>query len=461
MSASTATQTGTIAARIDRLPLTWVQYSLALITQACYGMIIGTDAVVARLYPFVWEPAGVITAGQFSILLAANTGLGILIGEYLLGFFSDRFGRKPTLILSAILTGIFLWPIALTTNFSLLLLFNILYAIGMGGVLSANSTYMHEISPPRERGKVSQRTQTLAAFLLGAVGTVPAIFWVPDHYQWYVFLLAALPVVTLIPLVAFWLPESPRWLEAKGRLSEADAVVSKWEERIRQRGFELPQPESERHTVITSEKVPVKEIFTGKYGRRTVILLICWIFGYAGIVYGTAGFVPSYLAARGFDPQTTFIVQFIGSVFGGALGMFVSSLFGERIERRALVMGAGILFALMTLALYVVPGTIGVSVLVILSNAPVILWLFNMYNYTANAYPTRLRSVGTGWTDGIGHLGSIAGPLIAGYFFATTASAGHIGWLLWIALPGALLPGLLLGFAGIRQRNAILEEIST
>jgi len=66
----------------------------------------------------------------------------------------------------------------------------------------------------------------------------------------------------------------------------------------------------------------------------------------------------------------------------------------------------------------------------IFASAGIYLWLFNMYTYTAVAYPTRIRSVGTGWTDGFGHVGSIVSPPIVGALFtprprapATSASS--------------------------------------
>ncbi|HWG14370.1 MAG TPA: hypothetical protein VG268_13945, partial [Streptosporangiaceae bacterium] len=70
---------GDIAARIDRLPLSRIQYQIAAITQIYWGLIIATDGMPARLYPFLWEPKG-MSNFEFSVLLAANVGGGILVG---------------------------------------------------------------------------------------------------------------------------------------------------------------------------------------------------------------------------------------------------------------------------------------------------------------------------------------------------------------------------------------------
>ena len=50
----------------------------------------------------------------------------------------------------------------------------------------------------------------------------------------------------------------------------------------------------------------------------------------------------------------------------------------------------------------------------------VTLWLWSMYVYIPQNYPTRMRALGTGWTDGIGHLGAWGGVLIAGALFSVT-----------------------------------------
>jgi MFS family permease len=82
-------------------------------------------------------------------------------------------------------------------------------------------------------------------------------------------------------------------------------------------------------------------------------------------------------------------------------------------------------------------------------------------NYTAAAYPTRPRSVGTGWTDGVGHLGAFLGPPVIGALFTATAGHGSYGWILWCTVLCTLVPSAIAGWLGMRQRGAVLEQIST
>jgi MFS family permease len=453
---------GHIAARIDRIPICRIQYGLAGITQIYWGGLIATDAVVARLFPFLWGPLGMSTL-QFSLMLSANIGAGILVGEYLGGFLSDRFGRKKILIASALVDAIFLWPLAYTNTFGVLLVFNFLYAIGMGFMLATNAVYMHEIVPPQGRHKIAMRVQLLTVVVI-LIPTVMAYYWIPAHYRWYIWGLVIIEVA-LTPL-GLLLPESPRWLEGKGRIEEADKIVSRWEAKAeRYTGQPLPAPDTESHPVVATEHVPAKELFQGRYRSRTVLLLSVWLLGYPGLVYGATAYIPTFLVEHKWTPHEIFLWGGGGSIAAVPLVIIVFyavSFFGERFERRTIIMITGILFGAALLVMLAFENSKpGVSAALLFVLVVGYLWLFNMYNYTAAAYPTRLRSVGTGWTDGVGHLGTFLGPPVIGVLFSSTAAHGNYGWILWCAILCGIVPSILLGVLGIRQRNVILEQIST
>jgi hypothetical protein len=129
--------------------------------------------VVARLFPFIWQPLGMSTE-QFSLLLSANIGPGILVGEYLGEYLSDRFGRKKILIASAFVDAVFLWPLGFTKGFGWLLAWNFRYAIGMGFMLATNAVYLHEIAPPGQRHRIAMRTQLLSVVVI-AVPSILAV----------------------------------------------------------------------------------------------------------------------------------------------------------------------------------------------------------------------------------------------------------------------------------------------
>jgi putative MFS transporter len=176
------------------------------------------------------------------------------------------------------------------------------------------------------------------------------------------------------------------------------------------------------------------------------------------------GFLNLYLARVGFSARAVFISGLISGVVGGAAGLLAAAGLNERVERRAVIL-AGALVACLGLALVFLVGEVwhslpALSIAAVILNAGAYLWLFNMYTYTAVAYPTRIRSVGTGWTDGFGHLGSMISPLIVGALFTATASLGYIGFFGYVIIPGALLPALLIARFGMGQKAAPLETVA-
>ncbi|MGH7099461.1 MAG: MFS transporter, partial [Stellaceae bacterium] len=328
--------TGRIAARIDRLPLTWTQWRLALLTQLFWGLIVGVDGTPAKLYPFVWGPHHDFGLTEFSLLLAVGNGLGIIIGEYLVSVASDRFGRRTAMILSALLLSLLLWPTALTNSYALLMLFFFLSSFGIGGIISTSVVYMGELASPQQRGRIMLAAQIVAVVVFGLLGNLPNLFWVPTHYQWVIYLYCILAFVIVLPVTLWAMPESPRWLEAHGRHEQAERVMEHLEREClrRSRQKSLPEPDYERYLVPVTEHVPMKELLKGQYGRRTILLFFVWILLYSGMFYGFGGYLPSILHAFHMSSSLTFAVILVATVFGAGVGLAISSWIGERAERR-------------------------------------------------------------------------------------------------------------------------------
>src|SRR6201994_5177825 len=110
VSSTTMVIPGQIAARVDRLPMSFMAWEICLIVQVGWACAAATDGIAQRLYPFVWLPAHVITHSQYNVLYALQAGISILIGGYLLGWLADKIGRRPALILSPPPAWAVIWP---------------------------------------------------------------------------------------------------------------------------------------------------------------------------------------------------------------------------------------------------------------------------------------------------------------------------------------------------------------
>ena len=145
---------GEMAARVDRLPMSFMAWEICLIVQVGWACAASTDGIAQRLYPFVWLPAKVINHSQYDVLYALQVGISILLGGYALGWLADKIGRRKALILSSLLAGAFIWPFGYVTNFSALFVLSIADTLGFAGFLAINVVYMSEIMGPKVRPRV-------------------------------------------------------------------------------------------------------------------------------------------------------------------------------------------------------------------------------------------------------------------------------------------------------------------
>jgi len=205
---------GHIAARIDRLPLTRVQWQLAVLVEVTWGFIIfDTDGIGARLYPFVWRPAHIIDVYQYAVIQALQVGAGILLGVYLMSWIADRYGRRPAILLATLLGGFCIWPFAYVTDFWGMVVLSVLSTLGVGGIVATHSVYLSEMTSTEIRNKVLLASQGTTAIVAAGVFTL-ASYMIPDHWQAFLWISAIIEIVVLLPWLYWKLPESPRWLEA-------------------------------------------------------------------------------------------------------------------------------------------------------------------------------------------------------------------------------------------------------
>jgi putative MFS transporter len=279
----------------------------------------------------------------------------------------------------------------------------------------------------------------------------------PGQYRQYLWLLAGLNIAIAIALF-FRMPESPRWLEARERRDKARQVMERLEARVSRNGQRpLPEPDLRPYEVVAEEKTSWLAVFGKNYVLVTTLLLVVMVLGYGGIVYGGGSQAFLFLAEnRNYSAGAVFALVSWAGVAAAAVYL-LNAFFGERFERRWTQLLGALLFAGGWFGVYATHSNAAVDFFYIISTVGTILWLWSMYVYIPQVYPTRMRSLGTGWTDGVGHLGAWGGVLIAGQLYVTTAPRNFI---LFITIPCAILPGILLAVLGKNQRSRALEELS-
>src|SRR5207302_3051877 len=121
-------------------------------------------------------------------------------------------------------------------------------------------------------------------------------------------------------------------LEAHGRAAEADAVLAKLERRCEAIAGALPQPDTSRRAEpMTGGRL--SEIITNpEYRSRSILLLVCWLLAYPGLIYGAGAFGLVYMVDHGKNSEFFFTLSaFIAVVI--FIAFLLNARIGEKVER--------------------------------------------------------------------------------------------------------------------------------
>ena len=225
-------------------------------------------------------------------------------------------------------------------------------------------------------------------------------------------MIGALPLITLLPVAYFKLPESVPWLVAKGQIDRARAVSER---------TGLPLPESVPPSA-KAERVGFAGLFSRAFWFATVLTGLMSALA-QGLNYFLNTWLPVLMEQAGFNAKGS--LAFLLVLSGGAIvGALAASRFADRLGPKPVVaicfLIGGVFITLMTFDLplpvrlafvaVVGLGTTGTSLLI--------------YGLVANQFPTKMRGAAVAWAAGFGRLGGVSGPLLGG-FVARRRSRGE------------------------------------
>jgi MFS family permease len=405
---------------------------------------------------------------------------GYVLGALVLAPFADRFGRRDVLLFTLLLTGIGSLYTAFVPNYANFIIARVITGLGIGADLALVNAYINEVAPRNSRARYTSLIfimSALGAFLgiwLGLILTTPSTpfplglpFAVAgpgfdNGWRWMYGIGALLALVGV--LLRFQLPESPRWLLSRGRVDEAERIVTGMEERARRRIPELPPPADEIVLQPGAARVSYAEIFGNRlYLMRTILLVVVWFLGYI-TVYAIAQGLTSLLDGLHYPPPESGLIAAFGT-FGFIATAVFAYFVGERLERKLWLPIAALLTLIGGILLAVAgPGNFGFSAV----GAIIIFFGFNLwvpmtYTWSTENYPTRARATGFALVDGIGHLGGGVGilfiaPLIPNLLASLGLSTGPI--VIFIIIAAFLIVAAGIAQFGVATRNRRLDEVS-
>jgi MFS transporter, putative metabolite:H+ symporter len=203
----------------------------------------------------------------------------------------------------------------------------------------------------------------------------------------------------------------------------------------------------------TLRKLPISELFTGKYLRSTLVLTVVWVTQTVGFS-GYPSWAPTLLSQQGFNVESSLTYVAL-STLGAPLGSYVASLISDRAERKWTLTITGALIAMSGL-LY---GLTFVPVLIVVFGLCVNLfertYTSLAYAYSPELFPAEARATGTSVPYGIGRLSNIAGPIIISQLYTST---GYLSVFMFIAGTW-LLGSITLGVFGTATRRRSMDAL--
>jgi SP family sugar porter-like MFS transporter len=333
-----------------------------VLTAALGGLMFGYDWVVIGGAELFYEKYFHLS-GALQIGWAMSSALiGALIGTLFAGALSDKFGRKPLLLVSGLLFVVTSIGTGLAPTFTFFVINRLLGGVAIGIASNLSPLYIAEVAPASMRGRlvsINQLTIAIGVMLAQivnwliaqptpagmAIDQIPLDSWnVQVAWRW-MFGVTAIPAAVFFAAM-FFVPESPRWLTIKGRSRKAIEVLNK----IGGDAYAARSVKDIEATLVDEiDKVDLRELLEPK--MRKIILLgvvlavfqqwcgINVIFQYGSRIFADAGYAVSGIL---------FSIVITGVV--GVLMTFVAIATVDRWGRRGLMLSGAAGLALIYLA---------------------------------------------------------------------------------------------------------------
>ena len=372
------------------------------------GLLFGYDTgVVNGALDSLEESLGLTPATEG--LLVSAILVGAALGAFFVGRVSDALGRKPTITGLAVLFFVAALACVLAPTWEFLTATRFVLGIAVGGASVTVPVFLDELAPTEQRGGLVSRNELmivsgqLAAFSVNAV--IGSLWGEHDDVWRYMLAVAALPAVALF-VGMLGVPESPRWLIARGRDDDALAVLEQIRDPERA-AAELAEVRLLAHQEHEARGARLADLVAEPWLRRLLVVglglaVAQQLTGINSIMYyGT-----QVLQQSGFS-QSGALIANVGSGVVAVAAMLVALRVVNRVGRRRMLTvgfaGIALFHLLIGLSSVLVPeGTVrAVLVMVFVigfvgtmqGTVGPLVWLM-----LSEIFPLRLRGVGMGLT---------------------------------------------------------------
>ncbi|XP_032219345.2 solute carrier family 22 member 5 isoform X2 [Nematostella vectensis] len=335
---------------------------------------------------------------------------GKLLGAYLFGWISDRFGRRVTLLSTMLIQFISSLIQCFSVNFYMYVALRVPLGICSGGTLIAAFALMAEMVGPNRRNWANCLAQ--GSYGVGIALEAFIAYLLPE---WKNFSLAVTIPNVLFVLYWWFVPESPRWLAARGRIKDAEVILRKI---AKTNGHEYQEGALQeiKSREMVSEK-PEKtyhlwHLFSTIYLAKVTIIEGWSWFVTSGVYYG--------LSFNSGNLSGDFYVNFAASGLVEIPAYILASVLVDRIGRKKPLIAYYIIGGLALLSLLPIQAlgkhkelTALVMTFALIGKFTISAAYYQIYIHSAELYPTVIRTIGVGFASLCARVGAMGAPYVA------------------------------------------------
>ena len=393
-----------IAEIVENQETTW--FAVATFVLCCFVMLAdGFDnQAINYAAPSIIEEWGIdraLMTPVFNISIA-----GWIAGSIVFAMLADRFGRRPATLLAVLMFGVFTLAIPLASGLVELSILRFCAAFGVGGGMPMAISLVSDYTRSKSRGL--RITLLFLGYTAGSSGGgILAAQIIPQHGWRSVFYVGGAGALALTAILFAGLPESLRYLALR---RPSDRRILSYARKLRPSARLGPETSFTIGETI-KKGVPVKHLFAE--GRTAMTVFLWFALGFA--------FVTHFFLSQWLTTLLTPELGFANAARTQALfqaGAAFSFIFGFLIDRKGIpIMTLVMILGALPVAAIGLVADVGPAIAMAMALASGVLVIGGDVGLSAvpsMIYPTFIRSTATGAAFGVGRIGAILGPMIAG-----------------------------------------------
>lgn len=439
-----------VGARLDGLPLSGFHWRLLGLIAA--GMYFDSfDIYIAGTVLAAMIHSGESTLGQNAAFVSL-TFVGMMAGAWLSGWLGDRFGRRFCYQFNLGIYGFASIAAALAPSIHWLLFFRLVMGIGMGAEIVVGYGTLSEFIPAAWRGRFG----TILNLIINTslfVSTFLGWLIVPRYGWRWMFAIAGCGAL-VVWFLRKSMPESPRWLAARGRVDEARQIVQRVEAASGLNASPATAAVDEA-AIEQQDDGRIADLFSRRLLSRTVtavtVLVALFVVNYAFVSW-----IPTFLVKEGHSVSNSLGLTAV-MFAGGPVGSLIAFCLAERLGRKWGIVAFSLVCAAFGVAYpfaqsEVVIGAVGFAITCCIY----VLSSFSVATYVPELFPTGLRLRGSGLANTVGRGVSIVVP----FAVAGSYTRFGIGGVLTLIVGTLLLQAVIVGLLGTETKRRSLEAIA-